>query len=288
MEIPISFNNQIDIGIAPITFPKKESRHGKHKPGYIRPEFRTPEGRKKWNERSLVGMRKLRAYRKSLKPKLTFDTLPDWKKKNIQKYWKCFARPWNVLANPKGKKGCIQKGWNKKWENKTIPNIIKANKNALLILENKKHDRPIVKRASLFEVDIDVKGFSATFSKCAYVSRKIGSVKFLGSYLKENDCCKAKTKYRVSIGSCKFDFKATGHSYFAGSTHEEGDLYDLKRSFGYFLIDKEINNGEPHACLCKAYQNVIHTIKKFEMAKELRKIERMRLEQQTIIEIPPK
>lgn len=26
---------------------KKENRHGKHKPGYIRPEFRTPEGRKK-------------------------------------------------------------------------------------------------------------------------------------------------------------------------------------------------------------------------------------------------
>lgn len=159
----------------------------------------------------------------------------------------------------------------------------------MLILTNKKYNYPIVNNAFLVEIDIDVKGYTALFPKCAYTSPRVGSVKFLGSYLKDNDCsCKTKTKYRVLIGSCKFDFKATGHSYFAGSTHEKGDLYDLKRSFGHFLINKEINNGEHFACLCQTYQSVIHAIKKFEMTKEIRKIEKMNLEQQTTIQVQPK
>lgn len=246
--------------------PRKKSRSGKHKEGYIRPELRTPEGRVKWNERSRIAMVKYRARKKALKPILTLKAALETKGWAYRNYWACFDKPHVRLAWKKGVKGCRLKKWNQKLEPRTIPQILlEDNKNALLILHNKGYNWPAYNDANVGEIDIDCHGYAASFPWTAYVSRAKGSVKFLFLYQKRdmlNQNCQQNWKQGVK---CKFDFKVNGHSYLAGSTHaEKGELYDLKRFFRPFFI----NNNQVFSLASEAYKYAIDTIKRFESRHE--------------------
>ena len=278
MDIVTPFHNPIEVNPILLT---RESRHGKHRLGYIRPDDIDPIKRVKKREYFRLYMRKRRELEKSNRPKLTLQSLSKAKKTRLLRYWNCLDRPWSRFSNVKGMKKCLTRGWNTQIVKHTIPQILEQqNKNCLLILHNKKYDKPIYNDCFVGEVDIDNSvGFASLFSNTAYNSPRRGSVKYLFLYKKRN----SRTKNRQQIGDCKFDFKTTGYTYVAGSTHQDGNLYDLKRSFRNFFI----NSNKPFESSEEAYNFVTSQIRQFVLMREQKRMlrEQVRLQKESI-EIP--